>query len=61
MSVASVMDPERVDLLKVSHLPGVGPVLLERMLVALGTPGAVLEASSERLRAVPGIGRERAG
>jgi DNA processing protein len=61
MSVASVMDPEQVDLLKVSHLPGVGPVLLERLLVALGTPGAVLEASSERLRAVPGIGPERAG
>ena len=50
-----------LDLLRVSHLPGIGPVLLDRLLAALGSPAAILEASGERLKSVPGIGPDRAG
>lgn len=46
--------------LRLARLPGVGPVLARRLLGALGSPGAVLEADPSRLASVEGIGTKTA-
>lgn len=51
-------DPASV--LALTLIPGLGPVLISRALGALGGAEAVLAATPERLRTVPGIGPERA-
>jgi DNA processing protein len=46
--------------LRLARLPGVGPVLARRLLGALGSPQAVLEAEPARLASVEGIGTKTA-
>lgn len=48
------------DLLTLTLIPGLGPVLIARALSALGSADAVLSATPERLRTINGIGAERA-
>lgn len=45
-----------VDVLLLSQLPGVGPLLLARLLDTFSTASAVLAAPQDALRAVPGVG-----
>lgn len=52
--------PNLVDVLALTLIPGLGPVLISRALRALGGPAGVLSAPPERLRTVPGVGPERA-
>jgi DNA excision repair protein ERCC-4 len=42
-------------------LPGVGPVLANRLLVQFGSIEAVVAANEDTLTQVPGIGRKKAG
>ena len=46
--------------LRLARLPGVGPVLIRRLLEALGSPEAILAAHPAGLAAVEGIGTHRA-
>ncbi|MFN0010181.1 MAG: DNA-processing protein DprA [Phycisphaerales bacterium] len=48
------------DVLRLTLLPGLGPVLVSRLLAAFGTPEKVLSAPPSTWRAVKGIGPERA-
>lgn len=48
------------DLMTLTLIPGLGPVLIARALSALGSADAVLAATPERLRTINGIGPERA-
>ncbi|HMD54469.1 MAG TPA: helix-hairpin-helix domain-containing protein, partial [Phycisphaerae bacterium] len=43
-----------------SHCHGVGPILLKRILEALGSPERILNASASELSAIDGIGPQRA-
>lgn len=47
-------------LLRLTLVPGVGPVLLSRLLERFGSAGAVLEASPAALEKIEGIGPARA-
>lgn len=49
------------DLLALSLVPGVGPVLIARLLQVFLTAKDVLSTTAERLATVPGIGKSRAG
>ena len=40
---------------------GIGPVLFRQLVTHFGTPGRVLQASSDELRGLPGIDAKRAG
>ena len=46
--------------LRLARLPGVGPVLIKRLLEALGSPKAILDAHPASLAKVEGIGTHRA-
>jgi DNA processing protein len=46
--------------LRLARLPGVGPVLIRRLLDALGSPEAILDAHPPILASVEGIGTHRA-
>lgn len=48
------------DWLSLYLAPGLGNVLLARLLAAFGSPAAVLAASASELRQVPGIGKKAA-
>ncbi len=48
------------DVLRLTLLPGLGPVLVGRLLAAFGTPAKALGAPASTWRAVKGIGPERA-
>lgn len=50
------LDPELRDLLQLTLTPGLGPVLIARLLQAFGSPAAVLGASAQELERVRGIG-----
>lgn len=50
----------RAQLYLLQGLPGVGPKRAERLLNALGSIEAVVQADEEELTAVPGIGRDTA-
>ncbi len=52
---------DRESYLALNLLPGIGPVRVRRLLEVFGTPGAILSAPRDRLRAVEGIGHELAG
>ena len=45
-----------IDHLLLSQLPGIGPLTLARLLDAFGSPGRVLNATEDALRAVQGVG-----
>jgi DNA processing protein len=47
------------DLLRLTLTPGLGPVLISRLLSALGSPARVLAASARELEQVKGIGSGR--
>lgn len=49
-------DAELRDLLRLTLTPGLGPVLIARLLEAFGSPRAVLGASARELERVKGIG-----
>lgn len=49
-------DPELRDLLRLTLTPGLGPVLIARLLAAFGSPDRVLAASARELERVKGIG-----
>lgn len=50
------IDPELHDLLRLTLTPGLGPVLISRLLSAFGSAGEVLRASARDLERVRGIG-----
>ena len=53
-------DLEKMQLIQVSTLPGVGPKLADRMLRRFGTVRRIFTASVAELTAVGGIGRSKA-
>ncbi|MBL8962452.1 MAG: DNA-processing protein DprA [Phycisphaeraceae bacterium] len=53
------IDQTTRDLLRLTLAEGIGPVLLDRLLAAFSSPGAVLEASADQLGRVKGIGPTR--
>jgi len=57
MSLAS---PTTRDLLRLTLTPGLGPILIARLIHSLGSPSAVIQANEHTLRSVKGIGDERA-
>lgn len=48
------------DLLRLTMIPGLGPVLIDRLLARFDSPGAALAASLGALEQVPDIGAKRA-
>jgi DNA processing protein len=52
---------DQADLLRITLLPGLGPILTRRAIDTLGSPRAVLEASRRELTAIRGIGSQTAG
>src|SRR6185436_12013065 len=53
-------DPTTLDLLRLTLTPGFGPVLIGRAIALLGSAEAVLRAPESQLRAIKGVGEERA-
>ncbi|MCB9846796.1 MAG: DNA-protecting protein DprA [Phycisphaeraceae bacterium] len=51
----------QADLLRITLLPGLGPILTRRAIDTLGSPRAVLEASRRELTAIRGVGARTAG
>ncbi len=52
----SLIDPHIRDVLRLTLTPGLGPVLIARLLEAFGDPDRVLAASAGQLEQVKGIG-----
>lgn len=52
--------PERFDLLRLTFVPGLGPVLIQRLLDHFGSASAVCRASGAQLLAVQGLGQKSA-
>ncbi len=52
--------PSVLDMLRLAMAPGLGPVLIERLLAKFGTAARICEASQAELRVVEGIGATRA-
>lgn len=48
--------PDCFDVLRLSLIPGVGPILGRRLIESLGSAGEVVRASAARLTAVKGVG-----
>lgn len=60
MSALPPPSPETRALLRLTLTPGLGPVLIGRLIESLGTPALVLSANEHALRRVKGIGDDRA-
>ncbi len=54
--MAVAIKPEFVDLVLLSQVPGVGPILLSRLLASFDTATAVLSSSEAELVSVEGVG-----
>ncbi|MBX3359604.1 MAG: DNA-processing protein DprA [Phycisphaeraceae bacterium] len=54
------IDPSTFDLLTLTLVPGLGPVLIGRAVEALGSPAAAVAASETTLRGIKGLGADRA-
>ena len=52
---------DQADLLRITLLPGLGPILTRRAIDTLGSPRAVLEASRRELTSIRGVGARTAG
>lgn len=59
-AASSSPSAETLDLLALTLVPGLGPVLIGRAVRQLGSVRAVLEATPAHLRTVPGLGDKRA-
>lgn len=57
---APATDPRTVDLLRLTLWPGLGPVLIARLIETFGHPGEVVNASAAQLERVRGIGSQTA-
>lgn len=55
------MRDDALDWLALSHCQGLGPIGLRRLLAHFGTPGAVLDATTDHLQQVAHVGPEVAG
>lgn len=53
-------DPRSIDLLRLTLWPGLGPVLIARLIEAFGHPSEVVNASASQLERVRGIGSQTA-
>ncbi len=51
------MDPRTFDLLRLTLTPGLGPILIARLLDRFGSPSEVLRTSPADLESIKGIGR----
>lgn len=60
MTSAPTTDPRTIDLLRLTLWPGLGPVLIARLIEAFGHPGEVVNASAAQLERVRGIGSQTA-
>lgn len=54
------LSPNAIDLLRLTLVPGLGPVLISRLLKKFGTARAALDASVAEIRTVKGIGDAKA-
>jgi DNA processing protein len=59
MAQEGIPSPETMNLLALAQAPGLGPVLIGRLVRALGSAGEALRAPAQRLGTVEGIGPER--
>ncbi|MBY0313273.1 MAG: hypothetical protein K2W85_14485 [Phycisphaerales bacterium] len=55
-----LVDAETRDLLRLTFIPGLGPVTIRHALEIFGSPAEVLSASPAGLRRIKGIGEDRA-
>ncbi len=60
MTPAPTTDPRTIDLLRLTLWPGLGPVLIARLIEAFGHPSEVVNASASQLERVRGIGSQTA-
>jgi DNA processing protein len=54
------LSPNTIDLLRLTLVPGLGPVLIARLLRQFGSARVVLETPAQQLRKVKGIGEGKA-
>ncbi len=55
-----IVSPESRDLLALTLIKGLGPVRIDRLIQAVGSPGAVMSMSQSQLTRVEGIGQRTA-
>ena len=61
MTPGPEVDPDLLDLLRLTMIPGVGPKTSRALLDEFETAGRVLDAGESRLKGVPGVGSRLAG
>lgn len=54
------LSPNAIDLLRLTLVPGLGPVLISRLLKKFGSANAALGASAAEIRTIKGIGEAKA-